>query len=262
MVIMKLMPLRRGLVTVLTTLPLTLLPPFSGPALAAADLECSLSVALLLQFRAAIAEVDEELFDGLLAQPSTSPMGVKAKEGDVARTRIRKLLKSSARPRLVLDDLGDLPRRLGSRQKADVLLSHARESEENLAAVLEYDAVSAYKKDQLGNEVEFMRRDELDFTHRALRSAERELKEAVECFNADDRREAARLLLGDSAYAAGATRESEANREAAIAARLLALPDPKGTVLTRGDLQSKLDAKYREDLKSGRTTTSLSVEDE
>lgn len=256
---MKLMPLRRGLVTALTTLPLTLLPPFSGPALAAADLECSLSVALLLQFRAAIAEVDEELFDGLLAQPSTSPMGVKAKEGDVARTRIRKLLKSSARPRLVLDDLGDLPRRLGSRQKADVLLSHARESEENLAAVLEYDAVSAYKKDQLGNEVEFMRRDELDFAHRALRSAERELAEAVECFNADDRREAARLL-GDSAYAAGATRESEANREAAIAARLLALPDPKGTVLTRGDLQSKLDAKYREDLKSGRT--SLSVEDD
>ena len=244
---------RRFVATALfVVLPFSSLDPLVPRAAAAYDLDAALAAASLLQIKSSISQIDALLFEELLQQPEANPVGVAMEAGKLTRGRISKLLKSTAgRPRVVLDDLDNLPRRLGQRQ-AQEALRHARESEENLAAILEYDAVNPFKTDVLGNRMKLMRRDELDFYHRALLSAQNELAAAVDCFGADDRREAGRML-DRSAFAALAPDVKE-ERESAIVARLAALPDPKGTALTRGDLQATLDAKYVDDLAAGRTS--------
>jgi hypothetical protein len=94
---------------------------------------------------------------------------------------------------------------------------------------------------------------ELDYYHRALTSAQAEVARILQCFDADDRAEAARIALGSSDAAKEAELASE-QRSRAVTDAILALPNWRGTALTRGDLQAQLDNAWREALATGRTT--------
>jgi hypothetical protein len=230
-------------------------PAMLVPPAAAADLTVQLALASLIQTKYSVANIDGALFETLL-EPSGSPAarrtGIDISEGEACRSRIRKLLQSASRPRTIVASIERLPQKLG-RAGADEIERHAREAEERLAAVLEYDLANALKTDALGNRVTVMSPAELEYYHRALRSAQAEIDLVLRRFDQEDRQQALRLAIGPQPAAELAERRV-AERDGLISEAILGLPDWRGTALTRGDLQVQLDNAWREDLAVGRTS--------
>ena len=167
-------------------------PPAFG-----ANLDVAFALTPVLQLREAVTNLDAELFSGLLQ----SAQGVAAADGDATRSSIRKLLNNAqGRPREVGNALADAGRRarLLSKAAANELEGHAREAEERLAAILEYDQTNSFKTDALGNREPLMRPDELSFIHRALISARQELDEVFACLPAEERAQATALYAHKS----------------------------------------------------------------
>lgn len=232
-------------------LALSLVPLPAVPPAEAADLGTQLALAALVQTRYSVSAIDGALFESLLDPAGgAAKTGIEISQGEACRFRIRKLLQSASRPRSIVASMDGLPKQLGSAAAAEVE-RHAREAEERLAAILEYDRANALKTDALGNSVALMSPAELDYYHRALRSAQAELELALLRFDAEDRKEAARLALGSQPAIELAERRV-AERDGRISEAILGLPDWRGTALTRGDLQVQLDNAWRESLASGR----------
>ena len=222
------------------------------PPAVAYDMETTLALTSLLQLRGYVSDIDVALFEDLMQQKP--PSGVKVVEGELTRSRIKKLLRTSAAlPRAVLSNL-PLQKLIG-RQNADAALLHGREVEERLAAILEFDASNALKKDALNTPIQLMRPDELAFYHRALMSAQSEIDQTLTYFGDEEQREAVRFLArGEPAAKIEASRREAALREAAVAAAIRELPDTTGTTLFRGDLQNSLNNQWQDDIRSGRTS--------
>lgn len=232
-------------------------PPSLAAAPSAADrFEVALALAPLFQLRDAVSAVDQSLFEGLMGSPERYRLGggVSAKEGDGARSTIRRILKSKIREQsrqatAIAQQLQLLGR--GAAADAD---GHAREAEERLASILEYDLSNSFKRDALNNAVPTMRREELYFYHRALMVARDEIEAVTACFGNDERREAARLSSRASSAPALLSAEGaalRAERDADVIRSINALPSQTGTVLTRGDLQRKLNNQWQDAVSSG-----------
>ena len=239
---------RRGCAQHLAVLSLTALwlPP-APPALAS-DIDTAIALAPVLLLKSAISDVDEQLLDGLLqAQPAVAAGIPMARAADTVAL-VRKLLNEYS-PRAQARQAADVAMRakLLDRRAAAHAPARAREAEELLAGILEFDAADARKKDLMGNLNEVMRPDAVRFYHRSLVRAQQELDAAVDCFGAEERALTAKLArgaLGPKARVPPAPGE-EREREAAVLRAIEALPGP-GAALTRGDLQNALDNKWRE----------------
>ena len=250
-------------------------PPLLPRPAVAADLEVQLTLASLLAVRGAVADADGFLFAELLSEPERLEKagGVAVKEGKAARKMVVALLKQGQ-----LKELGREAARLGRRNRqldvfasassrrgctGDEVANHAREAEERLAAILDFDATNSYKRDALGNVAQLMRPEELSFYHRAFVSAREEIERACACFSAEELRGAAAIVaktgstpLGLSTSLASDTRPtppsmtasvvSYLERDAAIASAIGRLPSSVGTALTPSDLQRRLDNEVRE----------------
>jgi hypothetical protein len=147
------------------------------PALAS-ELDVVFALAPLLQARTALISVDTNLFAELLAAPARvdSAGGVATEEGATARKAVKSLLQQ-AKLRKQGEELASVGRRVGALDGLGVreVTGHAREAEERLAAILEFDASYAFKRDALGDRLTTMRPDELAFYHGTLVSARQEV---------------------------------------------------------------------------------------
>ena len=267
----------------LLALPLCLLP--SPPALAA-DLDTVLALVPIVQAREYIADLDGILFAALL-QPKL-PSGIASTDGANARKLIKQLLKEAqlkdAAKFLVAAGkrAGQLDgKRLASAPLSSAVEGHAREAQERLTAILEFDAANSFKTDALGEPSLLMRPDELLFYHKALVGAREELDQVCLSFGAEERQEAATLAaklaptakpvgaatnlptLGDEGsgswpYVVPGSRGyagSLAARDAAIVQAIGALPSPVGTALTRSDLVRLANEEYQEQRSKGKAPT-------
>ena len=257
-----------------TALLLVSPPPLTRPAVAA-DLEVQLTLASLLAVRGAVADADGLLFAELLREPERVEKagGVAATEGAAARKMVVALLRQGQ-----LRELGREAARLGRRSRqlelfassssrkgctGDEVANHAREAEERLAAILDFDAANAFKRDALGNVAQLMRPEELSFYHRAFVSAREEIERACACFSSEELRGAAAIVArtGATPFGLSTSLASESTpmppsmaayvgslteRDAAIASAIGRLPSPVGTALTPSDLQRSLDNAWRE----------------
>jgi len=249
-------------------LPALLLVPASSPLRAtAANLDVAFALTPLFQLRGAIADLDGRLFAELLQSPErvSASGGVATTEGVATRGSVKKLLQQG-RPRDLGRDAVDAGQEAGllDRRRADEVAGHAREAEELLSAILEYDRTNSFKFDALGSPATTMRPEELDFYHRALVAAREEIDRACACFPSEERNQASSLVarmgantpqvgqatnlptLDGAPTAAPAVSLTLPERDKAIAKAIAALPSPVGTALTRGDLQSNLNNAYQE----------------
>lgn len=220
------------------------LPP-APPALAS-DIDTAIALAPVLLLKFAIADVDEQLLDGLLQGQQAFAGGIPADRAADTCARVTKLLKEYS-PREQASEAAALAMRsrlLGKRE-AGVAAVRAREAEERLVGILEFDAADARKKDLMGNLNEVMRPDAVLFYHRSLIAAQQELDAAAGCFGTEERVLAAKLARGARGATVGVPPPSSAEREAALLRAIESLPGP-GAALTRGDLQNALDNKWRE----------------
>ena len=236
---------RRGCAKRLAFLSLTTLwlPPVP-PALAS-DIDTAIALAPLLLLKSGIADVDEQLIDGLL-QGQQATAGIPAERAVETRLRVAKLLKEYS-PREQASEAAATAsaKRLLGKREAGVAAIRAREAEERLVGILEFDTADARKKDLLGNPLELMQPDAVRFYHRSLVAAQQELDAAADCFGAEERVLATRLARGARGATAAAPPPPGVEREAAILRAIETLPGP-GAALTRGDLQNALDQKWRE----------------
>lgn len=250
----------------LHALPALLLLPASRtlPA-SAADLDVAFALTPLFQLRGAVAEADGKLFADLLQSPASvsSSGGVKTTEGATIRGLVKKILQQG-KPRQMGRDAVDAGEQAGllDRRRAIEVEGHAREAQELLASILDYERTNSYKFDALGNLATTMRPEELDYYHRALVAARLEIERACACFPSEEVQQAAALVarLGAGASQPGSSNlpsldgdqsnvvfaGSVIERDAAITKAIAGLPSPVGTALTRGDLQSNLNNAYEE----------------
>jgi hypothetical protein len=239
---------RRGCSQRLAVLSLTALwlPP-APPALAS-DIDTAIALAPVLLLKSAISDVDEQLLDGLLQGQPAIAAGIPMERAADTVALVTKLLKEYS-PREQARQAADTAMRakLLSRREAGTAATRAREAQELLAGILEFDAADARKKDLMGNLNEVMRADAVRFYHLSLVKAQQELDAAVDCFGAEERVLTAKLARGALGNKAGVPPPPsvEREREAAVLRAIEALPGP-GAALTRGDLQNALDNKWRE----------------
>ena len=230
----------------------TLLAPQAPLPAGGYNIDTAIALAPLLQLKAGIADVDEELTGELLQGPQAIAAGVKAEKAVEACGRVRKLLKEFVPRQQAQEAAGAAVRaRLLDRGAAEAALVRTQEAEERLVAILEFDAADALKKDLLGNRIELMRPDAVRFYHRSLVAAQLELDAAAGCFGAEERalatRMAAAAAAGPDGAAARGRPPSPTEREAAVLRAIDALPGP-GPMANRGDLQNQLDSRYQEEL--------------
>ena len=211
---------------------------FAPRAAAAYDLDTALALASLVQWRAAVGEVDAVLFAPLLLP---RPAAVTSESGSDARARLKLIIERSR-----VRELGREAVAAGRRAQlleryptdgAKAVDGHVREAEEALYAILERDRADGLKKDALNRELRSMRPDELAFYHKALVAAREEMRLALRCFGADEREAAAALAR----RAAGGDDSAEPDERAigqAIAALEAAGPS---AAFTRTGVQAGLD---------------------
>ena len=214
--------------------------PLSPRRAVAYDLQTAIALAPLVQFSAAVDDIDAFLFSGLLEQ--RPPSGIQKEQGATACKLVKQLLREGRAREAAREAAAvAVKARVLTTPAAAEVERRAREAEERLAAIVETDAIDGLKRDQLNKELLSMRPEQLRFYHRALTSARSELGLACACFGADERRAALGLAAGastaDSVGATAYTERSAAERLAARDARILAaidqLPEVKGSALRR-----------------------------
>ena len=212
---------------------------FAPRAAMAYDLDTALALASLVQWRAAVGEVDAVLFAPLLLP---RPAAVTSESGSDARARLKLIIERSR-----VRELGREAVAAGRRAQlleryptdgAKAVDGHVREAEEALYAILERDRADGLKKDALNRELRSMRPDELAFYHKALVAAREEMRLALRCFGADEREAAVALAR----RAAGGDDFSAEPDERAIGLAIAALEAAgPSAAFTRTGVQAGLD---------------------
>ena len=123
-------------------------------------------------------------------------------------------------------------------------------------AILEFDAVNAFKRDSLNKLRVLITKDDAQFLHHSLVSAQDEIVSICSAFGEEERQDALRLARktwaaatgeqSDMSYPGTAGFTEQRYREAAISQGINKLPSTKGAELTRGNLQQELNEAWQQ----------------